>query len=432
MDRRLAIIALILFVNDLGVGLILPLLPFYAVDMAASPLVIGVLIATLPFCATLSGPLLGGLSDRYGRKPVLVLSVVGTLAGFLLLGVANTLPLVFLARIVDGVSAGNTSTARAAIADITSRESRTAGLGLTFAAESLGLILGPLLGGFFSQYGLSVAAFVAAGIAGVCLVLTVLVFPETRAGADRSTSVRLRPGDLLGAVANPRTRDLVLVIFVVQLLIMMMWGTLALYARELFGFAGREMGYISAFAALMGIVSQTGLLRLALKIVREKTILVVSLFSMGGGLVLLAAGGVPPVLLIGVGLMAASFNAAMPTAMGFASRLSAEDDQGKLMGTASSAISLASVLGPIVAGALFSVSMRGSYLAAGVLAATAAGLCVARLGNTRDSSRLTARSNRPDGMRRGLPRCASGRPACPGPTTRGDRPSCATGTAGRR
>jgi MFS transporter, DHA1 family, tetracycline resistance protein len=180
-------------------------------------------------------------------------------------------------------------------------------------------------------------------------------------------------------VRAQRTRTLVFVIFVVQLLIMMMWGTLALYARSLFDFAASEMGYLSAFAAFIGIVSQTGVLRLALKVAQEKTILIVALFTMGGGMVVLATSGVPIVLLVGVGLMAGSFNTAMPTAMGFASRLSDERDQGKLMGTASAAISMASVLGPIMAGAIFSVSMRGSYLVASVVAVVAATLCIGRI-----------------------------------------------------
>jgi len=366
VDPRLLVIALVLFVNALGSGLILPLLPFFALQMGASPVVIGLLIATLPLCATLSGPPLGALSDRYGRKPMLALSVAGTLAGFLLLGVAQTLPLVFLARIVDGASAGNTATARAAIADVTSRQARAAGIGVAFAMESLGLVLGPVLGGVFAQYGLSAAAFIAAGIAALCLLLALFVFPETRAGARPSNTERSPFGlAALGAVLHaPLVRTLVLVIFAVQLLIMMMWGTLALYANRLFGFGGTEMGYVSAFAAATGILAQAGLLRLLLRVTHDTVILLGALLVMALGLVLLAASSGPLVLLGGVGLLAASFNVAMPTAMSFVSRVASEDEQGGVMGLASAAINLAAVLGPIVAGGLFALSARGSYAAA--------------------------------------------------------------------
>jgi DHA1 family tetracycline resistance protein-like MFS transporter len=369
VDRRLLVIALILFVNALGAGLILPLLPFFGVAMGAGPLAIGLLIATLPLFATLAGPPLGALSDRLGRRPVLLGSVAGSVVGFLLLAAANTLPMVFLSRVIDGVSAGNTSTARAAIADITSREARVSGLGITFAMESLGLILGPVLGGIFAAYGLTVAAEIAAGIAFVCFVLTLVAFHETRVDRHHAAPTKR---DMLAALRAPRTRTLVMVIFAVQLLIMMMWGTLALYANDLFGFGGQQMGYVSAFAASVGILAQVGLLRALVRVASERSIVVVALLMMGLGQVLLAVAREPIVFLAGVGVLAASFNIAMPTAMGLASRLSSESEQGSAMGTMSSAISLASVVGPILAGALFSVSPRGSYLVAVVLALVAA------------------------------------------------------------
>jgi MFS family permease len=374
IDRRLVVMSLILLTNDLGVGLILPLLPFMAVGLGATPLIVGLFISTLPFFSILAGPPLGVLADRYGRKPILLLSVAGTVTGFLLLGVVRTLPLLFLARIVDGASAGNTSTVRAAIADITSREERTTGLGFTFAAESLGLILGPILGGVFAPSGLGSAAFVAAGIALCCLVLAGLCFPETRPPKPLTEQLK-EPGlqlvDFFALARAPRTRPLLAVIFAVQLLIMMMWGTLALLGKDLFGFSGREMGYISAFAAATGILAQTGLLRVATARLAERTILVTALLAMCVGLLLIALSATPPLLIVGVGLMAACFNVAMPTAMGLISKRASEREQGNVMGTASSAISAASVAGPIFATSIYGVSMRGSYLLASAIALAA-------------------------------------------------------------
>jgi MFS transporter, DHA1 family, tetracycline resistance protein len=384
MDRRIFIISLIIFVNVLGVGLILPLLPFFALNLGASPLVIGFFIAALPFFSFLSGPPLGVLSDRYGRKPILLISIAGTVLGFLLLGVAQTLPLLFLARIIDGASAGNMSTAKAAIADITSREERVTKLGFTFAAESLGLIMGPVLGGMFAQYGFSVSAYIAAGIAGICFFLTLFFFDETHdrqpAGVNASRKLLdFQLGELLRVLRSGATQYLVIIVFLIQLLIMMMWGTLALFANQLYAFGGKEMGYVSAFAALVGIFSQTVLLKGLVRIASEKVIILCALVTMGAALLLIAASQEIWVMLVGVGLMASCFNTAMPTVVGLVSRISAEHEQGSVMGTVSSMISIASLAGPVFANAVFGLTMRGSYLVAGGLGLAAAGYAGLRM-----------------------------------------------------
>jgi MFS family permease len=198
---------------------------------------------------------------------VLLGSLAGSVVGFVLLAVANSLPMVFLSRVIDGVSAGNTSTARAAIADLTSRQARATGIGVTFAMESLGLILGPVLGGVFAAYGLTVSAYVATAIAVVCLALTLVAFPETRTAHVSTSASR---GDVLAALRQRSTRPLVLVVFAIQLLIMLMWGSLALYAHDLFGFGGQEMGYVSAFAATVGVLSQVAVLRILVRALSEQ------------------------------------------------------------------------------------------------------------------------------------------------------------------
>lgn len=370
MDKRLFIISLGIFVNVLGVGLVLPLLPFFAENLGASALIIGLFIAVYPLFSILAGPFLGVLSDKYGRKPILLLSVAGTVAGFVLLGVAKTLPLLFLARIIDGASAGNTSTAKAAIADITTKEERVNKLGFTFAAESLGLIMGPVLGGLFSQYGLSVSAYIAASIATVCFFLIIFFFPETKARSTQSVEQKITFDwrRLLKVIHHSTTRNSVLVIFTIQLLITIMWGTIALFGKHLFGFAGKEIGYISAFAAAVGIFSQTVILKHLTSAFKERTIVISAVLGMGLGLICLAFSNNLGMLLLGVGLLAASFNIGMPTAMGLVSKLSAENEQGNVMGTMSSVVSFGSVVGPILGNAIFSISMRGNYVLASGLA----------------------------------------------------------------
>lgn len=386
-DKRIYVIAFILFVDVLGSGLILPLLPFFADQMGATPLMIGLFLSAYPFFAILAGPFLGVLSDKYGRKPVLLFSIVGTVAGFLLLGVAKTLPMLFLSRVIDGASAGNTSTAKAAIADITSKEERVTKLGLTFAAESLGLILGPVIGGFFSQYGFTVAAYIAAGTALLCLLLTLFFFPETQDPSARFSSTVPAPFDfknLFNVIRNPKTQNLILDVFIIQLLIMIMWGTLALYGKNLFGFSGKEIGYLSAFAAAVGIFSQTVILPWLTRVMGDKVIIIGAFSIMSLAMLLFASSQTAVQLFLGVGLMAACFNIAMPTVAGRVSRQSSENEQGNVMGTISSTISLASLVGPVFGNAIFSLSMRGNYLTAGVLGIAAVCLTLIRFREERE------------------------------------------------
>lgn len=380
MNINLFIISLILFINVAGYGLILPLLPFFADNLGASPIIVGIFLSTFHFFAMLAGPFLGEYSDRFGRKPILLVSTAGTVIGFLLLGIAQTLPLLFLARIIDGISAGNSSTARAVIADITPKNKRVSKLGLTFAAESLGMLAGPLIGGFFAQYGFTVSAYIAASIAALAFILTLFVLPETKNFTEQAAVVKRKMGinlsEIFNVLQNSKIRIYILVIFIVQFLIMVMWGTLALYGKHFFGFTGKEMGYISALAATVGIFSQVVLLNILLKLFNEKVILILGLSTMCLGMIFLGASSVVAVLLIGVGLMAMSFNILMPMVTGLASGLSTENNQGSLMGTILSITSLSSIIGPVVGNALYSLSMRGNYFIGGVVALTIAILSI--------------------------------------------------------
>ena len=150
----LFIIFLTIFVNLVGFGIIIPLLPFYAQTFGASPLVIGLLFASFSLSQLVAAPLLGDLSDRWGRRPVLIFSLLGTVVSFVMLALAQSLAMLFAARIVDGLSGGNITTARAYIADVTTDENRAKSFGLLGAAFGLGFIVGPALGAAFSRHQL--------------------------------------------------------------------------------------------------------------------------------------------------------------------------------------------------------------------------------------------------------------------------------------
>src|SRR5207245_3952575 len=179
MPRPLLIIFLTIFVNLIGFGIIIPLLPFYAQTFGASPAVIGLLFAVFSISQLLAAPALGDISDRYGRRPVLIFSLAGTVASFVMLAVAHSLTMLFLARIVDGLSGGNISTARAYVADITAPQDRARAYGLIGAAFGLGFIFGPALSGALAKVSYTAPIWAAAGLTLIATVMALLWLPAT-------------------------------------------------------------------------------------------------------------------------------------------------------------------------------------------------------------------------------------------------------------
>src|SRR6187549_4279685 len=192
MTRPLLIIFLTIFVNLVGFGIIIPLLPFYAETFGASPLTIGLLFAVFSACQLVAAPALGDLSDKYGRRPVLIFSLAGTVVSFVMLAMAHSITMLFLARIVDGLSGGNISTARAYVADVTEPKDRARAYGLIGAAFGLGFIFGPALSGVLSKVSYTAPIWAAAGLTLVATAMAWIWLPETvhrtRAGTGNPLS----------------------------------------------------------------------------------------------------------------------------------------------------------------------------------------------------------------------------------------------------
>jgi len=263
--KRILPILVIVFVDLLGLSIIIPLLPLYAARFSATPLVIGILQATYPTMQFLGAPILGRLSDRFGRKPILVISQIGTLAGFILLGFANTLWLLFLSRIIDGLSGANISTAQAAIADSTNEKTRTQGLGLIGAAFGLGFVFGPIIAFIVltaSGQNYQAVAFTAAFFSLVSILLTSFWFRETHTLDTPSTVTQKKKfsfGAMADALRRPQVGFLLILMFFYQIAFGGYEQLFSLFTLTRLGMDARDTSGLFVVAGLFIIVVQGGL-----------------------------------------------------------------------------------------------------------------------------------------------------------------------------
>ena len=262
MDKkRLFSILLVVFIDLLGFSLILPLLPYYAETFNASKFVTGLLIAVYALMQLIGAPILGRLSDRYGRRPILLISIFGTFIGFLLFGFATTLWMLFAARILDGLTGGNLSVAQAYISDVTDAKNRAKGLGLIGAAFGIGFIIGPVTGGILSQYGYNVPAFVAAGLALINFIVIYAWLPESLTkekreliGEKKQPSVTVDA--LVTALKRPFTGSLLITRFFFSLAFAIFQTIFSLYALSKFNLSARDTGFVLTYVGILSVIVQ--------------------------------------------------------------------------------------------------------------------------------------------------------------------------------
>jgi len=345
VTRPLLIIFLTIFVNLVGFGIIIPLLPFYAESFGASPLVIGLLFAVFSLCQLASAPALGDLSDRYGRRPVLIFSLAGTVISFAMLALAHSIAMLFAARIVDGLSGGNISTARAYVADVTEPKDRARAYGLIGAAFGLGFILGPALSGMLAGISYTAPIWAAAAVTLVATLMAWLWLPETvhRARAGVGNPFRFLPE----LVRRPIVRRVLAMDFVYWFAFAMFQTTFALFAARRFGFDAARTGYFFAAFGIIGAVIQGGFIRpIVARIGDQPTFRLGLGFGMAG---LVAAAAAHSVAAFAVALVPLAFGIGFghPTMSSLVSRVARVDEQGRVQGAASAVESLGRTIGPV-------------------------------------------------------------------------------------
>jgi multidrug resistance protein len=366
------------FTDFTGFGLVIPLLPFWAEHLGAGPVGVGLILTTYALAQFLFTPILGTLSDRYGRRPVIITSLCIEALAFALTALAGSLPFLLLARLIGGLGASNIGSAQAVVADVTPAEERAKGMGLIGAAIGLGFVVGPALGGGLAMPGTTVPFWVAMGVALINMLLVLSLLPETRPRREASAAKGETDGHagivvvLAGwrqALHYPAVARLVLVNLLFTVAFTAMEAVFPLFTQHIFGWGAVQNGYIFTYVGIIIVIMQGGLVGQLVKRFGEKRLLLVGLVLLAAGLALLPWSTQLALLLVAPGILSAGDGAVNPTISTLLSFASPLEAQGEAQGFAQGMAGLGRIIGPLIAGSLFTASNPGTpfFIGAGLV-----------------------------------------------------------------
>jgi DHA1 family tetracycline resistance protein-like MFS transporter len=361
----LGLIFLTILIDMIGFGIVIPVLPVYAEGsrFGATPTQLSLLVGIYSLLQLIFSPVLGHLSDRIGRKPVLTVSILGTAIGFFVTGSANAYWILLLGRIIDGISGGNIATGMACIADVTTKENRSKSMGLIGAAFGVGFMIGPALGGVLGKISPALPFFVAGGLALLNCALVAARLPETLTPAAQE---RARHRASLGEVFSHGRSGLIFAILSSQFASVtgfsIMTSLFALFCEKRFGYDIAHTGWILFYVGFLGVVMQGGVLRRLLKRPIEKQLAVIGAGVLALSMYFLPA--TPPslglLMLVCAGISVGN-SFVTPTLNGLASRSSDAHTQGRVLGLLASAGSLGRFVGPLIGFHLLRFDSNESY-----------------------------------------------------------------------
>ena len=404
MKSPLLPIFLIVVVDVLGLTIMLPLLPFYAEHFGASPIVVGLLISTYALCQLVAGPVLGQISDQVGRKPVLTVSQLGTFAGFLVLAWAPSLPLVFLARIIDGLTAGNLSIAQAYIADVTAPKDRAKSFALIGIAFGIGFLIGPGASGYLTHhYGYRVPILCAAALSLLSILGTTFLLPrepphpegneEDAPVAPGGKRLKLLDwGTYLQYFRRPLLSGLLVEFFLFTFAFATFTAGFALFAERRFTWQGmafgpKEVGVIFMYSGFLGIVVQGSMRQGALiRRIGEVRLVTLGFLAATIGYALLGFSAGVALLIIAATFSAFGTGVLRPALTSLITQQVTRGEQGVVLGLNQSLLSVAQIVAPAIAGALIG---RGHLTAWALWAALVMGVALLlnlRARNTRQAA----------------------------------------------
>ena len=370
--RALTILFVIVFIDLVGFGMVIPVMPLYAERLGASAAWVGLLSTIYSAMQFIFAPVWGRLSDRIGRRPVLLVSIAMTAVAFAIYGFADSFAVLLVSRAFAGVATANIAIAQAYVADVTAPEQRAKGMGMIGAAFGLGFVLGPAIGGLLSSWSLSAPGFAAASLAALNGVAAwfMLPEPEHRGAAPQRASVAA----LRGEIAKPGIRRLLLCYFLTILAFSAMEGTYSLLAKHRVGLTERGVSYLFTYIGVIVVVVQGGLVGPLTRRFGEKRLLVIGLALQAVSLAGLAVAQGLPGIVVATAPLAIGSGLSSPAISALISRHSAADDQGGTLGLGQSAAAFGRILGPVAGTTTFSRFSPAFPYVAGAMVMAVAGL----------------------------------------------------------
>ena len=351
----LLLIFLAVFIDLIGFGILIPILPTIAVKkFSASDFQIGLLVAVFSFVQFIFNPFFGSISDKKGRKPIIVFCLLLSSLSYLIFSFAGSYLVLFISRIIAGLGGSSISVAQAYIADITTKENRSKGMGLIGAAFALGFVFGPLIGGFLSKYGIEVIGYVGASFSFIDFIITSLVLPESLKEKSDKKSHRLFDYKVFSEVLRrPAIGIVVIVFFIITFSMSNIFGIFSLLGYKDYHLSDMQIGSLFGIMGLFSAFAQTALIHLLSKRFKEITIisfgaflLLISMLFMPNSSGYFMLGAVSGIFTLGTGLL-------IPTTLSLLSKVTPDNEQGAILGINQSISALARVLGPLWGGFSF-------------------------------------------------------------------------------
>jgi DHA1 family multidrug resistance protein-like MFS transporter len=367
--RNLLILSFTLVVVTLGFGVVIPIIPFYMENMGAGGTELGLLVASYAVMRLICAPIWGSLSDRVGRKPIMMIGIFGYGLTMVLFGLATNLWMLFIARMLSGILSSATSpTTMAYIGDSTSEEDRGSGMGMLGAAAGLGTIFGPALGGFLAGDSLSIPFFIAGGMSILALILVAIFLPESLPKAARQVSTKkIHLPELRlwwQALSSPIGIMLVLA-FLLTCGLMIFYGIFGLYALEKFGYGPEEVGIVFMMVGLVSAITQGTLTGPMTRRWGESAVIKAGLLGSAIAFTLMAFADKYWSLMVTTGLFVFATAILTPAVSALTSKR-ADTQQGMAMGLSNSFMSLGRIAGPLWAGFVFDINLILPYLSGAV------------------------------------------------------------------